>query len=51
MDRLFGADLFTKLGLGGGSTLLAGISILLIPVLWVSPFLLTWHFVVPFLTL
>jgi DHA1 family multidrug resistance protein-like MFS transporter len=33
---LFGADFFhSRLGLGGGSSLLAGISILMIPALWV----------------
>ncbi|GAA6002029.1 hypothetical protein JCM10207_003045 [Rhodosporidiobolus poonsookiae] len=31
---LFGAQLFRDLGLGGGSSLLAGISILMIPLLW-----------------
>mgnify|MGYP001574071527 CR=1 FL=1 len=31
---LFGHAMFTKLGLGGGSSLLAGISILMIPLLY-----------------
>ncbi|GAA5935654.1 uncharacterized protein JCM15063_001764 [Sporobolomyces koalae] len=31
---LFGAKFFTALGLGGGSSLLAGVSILMIPILW-----------------